>query len=94
MQKTAHFPTEHATHFVATTARHFGHKRPVEVTEASVLIRFEAGTGLLVAGSGGIAITVEAASAEDLAMLADVVERHLLRFAFRENPAALVWDGA
>ena len=94
MQQIAHFPTDRAAQYVATMAKHFGHKIPVEVTGDAVVLRFEAGPGRLEARADGIALQVEAETAEDAAMLADVLERHLLRFAHREEPAALVWTVA
>lgn len=91
MRQIAHFPTDHAAQYVATMAKHFGHKIAVEITGEAATLRFDAGEGRLVPQADGIALSVEAATAEDAAMLADVLERHLLRFAHRENPAALVW---
>ncbi len=94
MRQIAHFPSVHATQYVATMAKHFGHKIAVETSGDTALMRFEAGTGLLQAQADGIAITVEATNQEDALMLADVVERHLLRFAHREDPTALIWVAA
>ena len=88
---TASVPTAHASKYLQQLCKHFGHKIPVEVTGEAALLRFDAGEGRLVPQPGGIALSVEAATAEDTAMLADVLERHLLRFAHREDPAALVW---
>lgn len=94
MRQIALFPTDHAAQYAATMAKHFGHKIPVDVAGDTVVLRFDAGLGRLEAQPSGLALQVEAETAEDAAMLADVLERHLLRFAHRENPAALVWAAA
>lgn len=84
--------TQRASQYVATMAKHFGTRIPVEVTGDATLLHFEMGLGRLEARGDGVALCIEAAGAEDVALLADVVERHLLRFAHRESPVPLNWS--
>ena len=57
MRQIAHLPTDHAAQYVATMAKHFGHKIAVEITGEAALLRFDAGEGRLVPQPGGIALS-------------------------------------
>jgi hypothetical protein len=65
--------------------KHVGHKRPVEFTPSDGRIPFSAGACVLAAGGIVLAPTVEAADADRLSQVQDVVARHLfdLRSAHR-----------
>jgi uncharacterized protein len=65
--------------------KHFGRKRPVTHDERSGRIAFPMGDCRLEAGEGVLRLTVAAPDAASLAQLQDVVARHLVRFAFRED---------
>ena len=66
--------------------KHFEHKLPVTYDETKGRIAFSAGLCLLEAGADALILRAEAADAESLRRVEDVVARHLDRFAFREKP--------
>jgi hypothetical protein len=82
----AHIETEHASTYLQQLCKHFAHKLPVEFTPSQGRIPFAAGTCTLAADDAKLTLEAEAASADDLAHVQDIVERHLVRFAFREPP--------
>ena len=77
--------TAHASKYLQQLCKHFQHKIPASFDEAKGSISFPAGEAKLAAEAGALEIVVEARKAEDLEGLKDVVARHLVRFAFREE---------
>lgn len=71
--------------YLAQLCKHFQHKLDVVFDNQSGQIVFPLGDCRLKAGDGTLTLSAEAADAETLAKLQDVVARHLLRFAFREE---------
>lgn len=92
MNAEARFLSAGAQGYFLTMSRHFAHKIPV--TEEDGFARFEFSCGLaeLRVSEGALLMHVTAETPEQLAETCDVVERHLLRFAFREAPAPLDWQ--
>lgn len=88
---TSTLPTERGPQIMATAAKHFARKVAVEEDANAARIAFPAGTGVMAVVDNGLALTIDAASAEDAEQVRDVFEGHLLRFAHRENPQPLVW---
>ena len=74
-----------AGRYLTQLCKHFQHKIPVELADTSGRITFPMGTCALQAAEGVLTLSVEAADAPALTQLQDVVARHLLRFAFRED---------
>jgi hypothetical protein len=81
----ARVATEHASKYLQQLCKHFQHRIPAEFDAAKGSLSFPAGEAKLAAEAGALAIVVEAHKAEDLEGLKDVVARHLVRFAFREQ---------
>ena len=79
--------TAKASSYLQQLCKHFGHKLPVSFDPREGRIEFAMGVCALEAAPGAetLALRASAASAEDLTRLEDVVARHLLRFAFREQ---------
>jgi uncharacterized protein len=94
MKTNATFPTARGAALLATMAKHFGHKIPVTTSEGHALLRFDGGLAILAEVREGLTLAIEAADTEMQAQLQDVVERHLLRFAHREEPVPLIWSPA
>lgn len=82
--------TEYASKYLQQLCKHFAHKRPTTFNERTGQISFSAGECRLQANEAELLITVEATDAEHLPQLEDVVARHLVRFAFREE-LQFVW---
>ena len=78
-------PTEHGSRYLQQLCKHFAHKIPVEFDPTRGHIAFPMGGVDLAADAAGLTITVRPTSAEKTEELRDVVARHLVRFAFREE---------
>lgn len=82
----AHVATPMAERYLAQLCKHFQHRCPVVLDGASGRIDFEFGRCDLRADAGMLTLSLTAAAGDDqLSRLQDVVARHLLRFAFREQ---------
>ena len=84
VQSTAEIFTANAELYLAQLCKHFRHKLSVTYDERSGLIAFPVGDCSLRANDEVLTVSAEAADHPQLAALQEVVERHLLRFAFRE----------
>ncbi|UDF28114.1 UNVERIFIED_ORG: DUF2218 domain-containing protein [Roseateles sp. XES5] len=90
--KTA-IPTEQASRYLQQLCKHFAHKLPVRFDEHAGEIIFSIGECRLTADSAALQIDLVAPKAEEMDELKDVVIRHLVRFAFREE-LAVTWQDA
>lgn len=84
---TATVVTPKAAGYAAQLVKHFAHKIPATFESGHGELVFPAGTCRLHAEGDRLTMTVAAATPEAIASLQDVVARHLLRFAFREELA-------
>lgn len=82
---TAHVGTDKASRYLQQLCKHFQHKLPVTFDETAGDIAFDGGECRLAASASELTLHVSAPSQEALARLEDVVARHLVRFAFREE---------
>lgn len=90
MNASADIPTAHASKYLQQLCKHWAHKLSVEFDPQDGKIGFDIGEARLHADAETLKLTVEAPEAEQLDRLKDVVERHLVRFAFREE-LAITW---
>jgi uncharacterized protein len=81
----AEIATPQGERYLTQLCKHFQHRRPVVLEGASGHIAFDIGNCGLRAGGGALTLSLDAADDEQLARLQDVIARHLLRFAFREQ---------
>ena len=84
-RSTATVPTASASRYLQQLCKHFAHKRSVEFDKMSGVIALSAGDCRLRAGDDALMLDLTAPDAESLLRLQDTVERHLVRFAFREE---------
>ena len=77
--------TEHASRYLQQLCKHFAHKRPVAFDPHAGEISFSVGECRLKAEGNTLRLMLTAPNAEDMEQLKDVVVRHLVRFAFREQ---------
>ena len=78
--------TGKAQAYLIQLCKHFGHKVPATHADNRGRIPFGAGTAELDATDAGVLkVAVSAADESLLGALEDVVERHLRRFAFKEE---------
>jgi hypothetical protein len=89
MRAQAIIQTENARRYLGQFCKHFAHKLPVDLAADNTagIVTFGAGTCTMAADPSVLTLTVAGETAEAMATLRDVVERHLVRFAFREEIA-------
>ncbi len=80
--------TEQASRYLQQLCKHFAHKIPATFDEHAGHVSFKVGECRLKAEDATLHILLEAPNAEDMEQLKDVVIRHLVRFAFREELTA------
>lgn len=73
--------------YLGQICKHFQHRLPVTLEETRGRIDFPTGSCVVEIAEGALILRADAATAEDLATLEDVVARHLVRFGFRETLA-------
>ncbi|MEW5422050.1 DUF2218 domain-containing protein [Amorphus sp. 3PC139-8] len=81
----ADVPTPSASKYLQQLCKHFQHKRPVNFDAQHGEISFAIGTCRLDANDQTLTLTLAARNEEEMEQLKDVVVRHLVRFAFRED---------
>jgi hypothetical protein len=85
-QNSATATTENASRYLQQLCKHWSHKATVEFTPEAGDIRFENGNVLTMqAKPDQLVMQVEVPDGGDLAQWQGVVDRHILRFAFREE---------
>ncbi|MDE2514403.1 MAG: DUF2218 domain-containing protein [Rhodospirillales bacterium] len=89
----ARFATPMARRYLGQLCKHFAHRLPVTQGESEGRIAFPSGHCIARAEAEALVLHLDAPDAATLGTLQDVVERHLLRFAFREA-APLAWAAA
>ena len=77
--------TDRPSRYLVQLCKHFGHKIQTVWTEHEGELHFDFGTARLYAQPDGLHMTVTAGDAEALDRLADVVERHLVRFGAKDE---------
>jgi hypothetical protein len=85
IRSVAEIATPSASRYLQQLCKHFAHKRPVTFDERSGQINFSVGECRLEANEGVMKISLASPEIAEMAQLQDVVARHLLRFAFREE---------
>jgi uncharacterized protein len=92
IETTATLETPHAAKYIAQLCKHFAHKVDVSHSDGHGECRFICGTAIMDAHETSLLIRVSAADEDQSAETQDVIERHLLRFAFREELQPLQWQ--
>lgn len=82
---TARIATANAKRYPTQLCKHFEHRRPVTYDDGAGEIAFQLGVCRLRAEAGVLTLHVASMDAAALPHLEDVVARHLIRFAFRED---------
>jgi hypothetical protein len=89
----ARIESERASIYLQQLCKHFAHKAPVEFTPDKGQITFSSGICRLEARDGVLTLRADAEDDEKMTRLQGVVEKHLIRFAFRE-PHVIAWQNA
>jgi hypothetical protein len=89
---TASIQTINASRYLQQLCKHFGPKIPVDFNPETGLCQFPFGTARMRADDHALSIDAEAADRAALDQTQDVIERHLVRFAFREQLGPVSWQ--
>lgn len=82
----ARVSTPKARNYLIQLCKHFGHKIPTSFADNKGRIEFDGGVCELNADDENVLVMVVSAGGPDkLATLEDVIDRHLKRFAFKEE---------
>lgn len=84
--------TKDGRKYLVQLCKHFQHKRPASWGDDRGRIEFGSGLCELSADDSGLHVVATANDADSLPQLQDVIARHLVRFAFREE-LAIDWKG-
>lgn len=91
-QSQAKVPTEKASSYLQQLCKHWAHKFTVDFTPEHGTVPFSPDDSLaLHAADGILTMQLTTQDPEQLTRLEDVVDKHLLRFAFRET-LAIDWQ--
>lgn len=85
------FETPNASRYLQQLCKHFGHKIEASFDERQGQIVFPFGPVNLSANETELVVEVTVDNAEDLARGRDVIDKHLERFAFREEFKQMDW---
>ncbi|MCB9957875.1 MAG: DUF2218 domain-containing protein [Rhodospirillaceae bacterium] len=85
--RRAEVATPNASRYLQQLCKHFGHRVPATFDPTDGQIGFAAGDCTLHAEGDVLSLRVAGSGAAEAAELEDVVTRHLVRFAFREDLA-------
>ena len=88
------FDTPNASKYLQQLCKHFAHKVAVEHDEIRGTVTLGMGPATLQASETTLTAEVTAPGAADLAEARDIIDRHLARFAFREEFEAMTWQSA
>lgn len=91
---SGYFTTANASRYLQQLCKHFGHKIEVSFDAHAGRIEFPMGPVTLTADAEKLTAHAEAADAEGIANVQSVIDRHLERFAFREEFKGMTWDTA
>lgn len=91
---TAQVVTENGLRYATQLCKHWSHKLEVEPDAAGGIVRFPDAIVRLEGSAKALSISVEAADRAKCEHIADVVEKHIDRFAFRESALAYDWQDA
>lgn len=88
------FITEKGTRYMGQLCKHFAHKIDAGVDGNQGYANFPFGTAKMRADENQLEIAISAEDEAALTRTKDVIESHLLRFAFREELEKLDWRDA
>ena len=86
LASAAHVATPLAQRYMTQLCKHFEHRLPARYGAGEGRIEFPSGLCRMEVQGDLLILHAEAANAESLAQLENVVARHLERFAFRDKP--------
>ena len=86
MQSTALVPTDRAERYAKQLVSHLGRHDNARTNDAGeTVLDFSAGSCVVVAEPEGVRLTADAADADQLAVVEDIIARHLVRFGEKDE---------
>lgn len=82
-----------ASSYIGKLCRHFAHKINTEYTPTTGKATFPTGICLMQADTECLSFEIEADDSEGLEKIKGVLERHLVKFAYKEN-LIITWEDA
>nr|WP_321508528.1 DUF2218 domain-containing protein [uncultured Celeribacter sp.] len=92
MNATGQFHTPHASKYLQQLAKHFSHKIEVSFTETDAELALPPGSATLHADNQTLTAHISAEDDAGLVRAKSIIDKHLERFAFRENFEAMDWQ--
>lgn len=89
---TGRLVTLKSSQYLQQLCKHFAHKTAVSYTETTGSVALRDTAVQLLAEGPVLTASFEASDAESRAILCDVIDRHLARFAFREGIEKMDWQ--
>ncbi|MBL7736395.1 MAG: DUF2218 domain-containing protein [Chitinophagaceae bacterium] len=93
IQSSAKILTKEGSAYIRKLCRHFAHKVPASYTESDGRAELPGCICLMHADTDALAFTVTGKSTGEVMRAEDIITRHLLKFAFREQ-LEISWDQA
>ena len=90
-EMTGTFPTPNGSKYLQQLCKHFAHKIEVQHDETSGTVHLPFAVAQLVADDSGLSVRFELAHLQDVERAQSVIDKHLARFAFREDFTNMDW---
>jgi hypothetical protein len=94
LHDTGTFRSENASRYLQQLCKHFAHKIEVRFDPASGEIALPPGPARLTADDTQLTVQIAAEDAAGLERARGIIDKHLVRFAFREGFEHMAWQGA
>ncbi|MEM5521750.1 DUF2218 domain-containing protein [Sulfitobacter sp. AS59] len=88
---TGHYRTENGSKYLQQLCKHFGHKVETSFDAEKGWVAFVMGTAHMTADADGLTVTCTVKDPEEVAIVHNVIDRHLEKFAFRETDKNMTW---
>lgn len=92
LTSSSEFQTENASKYIIQMCKHFAHKVEVSYTETDGQATLPYGMAYMKEKDGSLLFQVEAESEMALSVCQSIIEKHIVRFAFREKLESLAWS--
>jgi hypothetical protein len=86
------FRTPNASKYLQQLCKHFAHKVDAEFDAESGVVAFPMGPARMAANAECLTVTFDLKDAADRERAHMVIDKHLERFAFREDFKHMTWD--
>lgn len=86
------FETQNASKYLQQLCKHFAHKVSVEYDATSACAQLPPGPARMKADKTGLNFEITGPDEASLSRAKFIIEDHLKRFAFREEPKGLTWS--